>query len=866
MRRPLNVGPMAERSDATDLGSLASVLDGLAETPAPHLEIVAGSLVGERFRVERRLAEGGMGVVYRARDLKLGRDVAIKLHARQSAAASALLLAEAAAQARVSHPNVVTAYEVGEVGGSIFIAMELVEGQTVRAWLAARPRSWREIVRVYLGAAAGVAAVHRAGLVHRDLKPDNILVGADGRARLVDFGLALGTTEGGAEGPVAGTPAYMAPEQRDRGAVDARADQYALCTALAEALARCPAPRWLRRVVERGRAVDPGRRHPDMDALVAALGFERRDRRRARVAVALAAGLCAAGLALGLRHARPTCTIPEDRSPWPAARAAAVERAFLATGLPYAPAAFARVDATLGRYAATWRAQLEQVCAEPSDELAARRLGCAEERAGAARALVDVLAAADRAALDSSAAAVESLPELARCADARYLLARLRPPEGAAAAAVARLRQELDAVTAQYRAGHYQDALRRGLPLVGMGTATGYLPAQAEVNYAVGTVQNYAGAPVQAAASLEGAYFAALRSGHDELAARAAVELIDVTGFELIRFDEAAAWSRHAAAEVARAAPGTGIEADLHTQVALLRERQGAYLEALGRYRQALALRGRLGEGQGVLAARLHTHIGAVLDSLGRPHEAIAAYRASLAARAGVLPALHPDSVNTIALLALAQKEAGLPEAALVTAEAALAIGELTLGRLHPKTALGHIARGAVLRELGAPAAAAADGEEALAIFRATRGPEHPNVAYAEAELGLSYVRLARPEEALDHARRALALYRRTLGAEHPQTAIAAARLGAVLAAAHRCAEALPVLEGAVAVLDRVNRDGDGTSAVLVDLGRCLAAAGRWDEAAAAAQRAAQLCAERGAPAARADEARALLARAEGVR
>jgi serine/threonine-protein kinase len=846
------------------LGSLASILDDLAETPGPALAILPGTVIGGRFRVDGLIAAGGMGVVLRARDGKLGRDVAIKLHARQSAAATKRLVDEAAAQARVSHPNVVTAYEVGEIGAAVFIAMELVEGQTVRAWLAERSRTWREILGVYLGAGAGVAAVHRAGLVHRDLKPDNILVGTDGRVRVADFGLAL-AGDAGANAPRAGTPAYMAPEQRAGQAVDARADQYSFCAALAEALAATArAPGWLRAVVARGGATDPTRRYPDMDALLGALAPERRDRRRRRAwfgvaLVAVATG--AAGLAAALR-APSACVIAEEDAPWTAARAARVERAFRATGVSYGADAFARVDTALARYAAAWRTQRAAVCKDSAADVAARRLACADERAGAARALADVLAEADRTTVEHSAAAVESLPELGRCADTAYLLARVKPPERGTAEAVAQLRAEVDAVTAQYLAGHYQDALVHGLPLVGPAAATSYVPVQAEVHLALGTVQNYAGLAAQSAASLERAYFTALRVGDDEVAARSATELVDVYGFELIRFADAEQWARHAEAEVARAAGGTDMEAEYLTRLALLREQQSAYREALAGYQRALALRGRLGPGQEVVSARLQTSIAAVLDSLGRPRDALAAYRAALDLRAGVLPTLHPDNVNTLDLLAYAHWEVGEPEAGLVIAEAALTVGQLTLGRLHPKVGLGRVVRGRILRELGALAAAADDEEEALAIFRATRGPAHPNVATALGELALTEARLGRGADALAHARDSLAIYARTLGVDDPHLAIAATRLGVVLAAVRGCAEALPVLRGAVTTLDRVNRDGEGTGAALVELASCQAATGAWDEAAATARRAAALGDERGAPRAHAAAARALLARA----
>jgi serine/threonine-protein kinase len=202
--------------------------------PAPVRDDVPASI--GRFAILGKLGQGGMGVVYRGRDPTLHRDVALKLVTGAGREARARLVREAHAMARVAHPNVVPVYEVGTVDDRVFVAMELVEGSTLSAWLRARPRGWREIVRQLVDAGRGLAAAHRAGILHRDFKPDNILIGADGRARVIDFGLARnagveasrpepfvdGLTRHGA---VAGTPGFMSPEHFD-GALTPLADQW----------------------------------------------------------------------------------------------------------------------------------------------------------------------------------------------------------------------------------------------------------------------------------------------------------------------------------------------------------------------------------------------------------------------------------------------------------------------------------------------------------------------------------------------------------------------------------------------------------------------------------------------------------------
>ena len=263
--------------------------------------------INNRYVIDAVLGRGGMGTVYLARDLSLDREVALKLH--RPGSNNERLHREAIAMAKLAHPNVVTVFEAATVDDRLYVAMEYVRGETLRGWLEAAPRSWRTIVDVLLQSGQGLAAAHAAGLVHRDFKPENVLVGEDGRPRVGDFGLArVGAGPSGAKpygdgtttrtGEVMGTPAYMAPEQLAGGDVDARTDQFAFCVvaweclfgkrpyagrtmaALADAMHRGelhrPPPRSdvpprIREVLARGLAIDPAERYPDMCALLAAL-------------------------------------------------------------------------------------------------------------------------------------------------------------------------------------------------------------------------------------------------------------------------------------------------------------------------------------------------------------------------------------------------------------------------------------------------------------------------------------------------------------------------------------------------------------------------------------------------------------------
>ncbi|MFY0532801.1 protein kinase domain-containing protein [Nannocystis pusilla] len=284
-----------------------------------------------RYRLLERLGAGGMGIVYAAYDARLERKLALKLLRPSrlgSAEAVARTLREARALARLSHPHVVHVYEVGELDGrEIFVAMEHLAGPTLRAWLDAEPRPWPEVLAVFRQAGEGLAAAHAHGIVHRDFKPHNAMFGADGRVRVLDFGLAQ--VDGAAEareplaaanpddlprtltstGALLGTPAYMAPEQLAGHKGDARSDQFSFCVALYEALYGhrpfagetlgeladsvsservTPPPRstdvpaWVRAALLRGLRADPERRWPSMTELLAALSGDPAARRRRR--------------------------------------------------------------------------------------------------------------------------------------------------------------------------------------------------------------------------------------------------------------------------------------------------------------------------------------------------------------------------------------------------------------------------------------------------------------------------------------------------------------------------------------------------------------------------------------------------------
>ncbi|MBK9757447.1 MAG: serine/threonine protein kinase [Nannocystis sp.] len=409
--------------EATDAPGLATSA-ALSLAPRPVDELLPDGATLGRFVVLGRLGAGAMGVVYLAYDRQLDRKVAIKLVRAALLVhpdSRARLLREAQAMARIAHANVIAVYEAGEHDAQIYVVMELIRGVTLRAWLAPT-HTWRERLACFLQAGRGLAAAHAAGLVHRDFKPDNVLVSNNGEVKVTDFGLAraldghddarAATMTGGvlatlersaplersltAAGAAVGTPAYMSPEQID-GRADARSDQFSFCVALWEALHGqrpfagqaiaevwrnasrgmfTPVPRdskvpaRVNAALRRGLAARPEARFADMDALLAALAYDPAVRRR-RIGVSLGlvtglvTGLGLAGLAIVREPAvTPTCTGAAGRMQgvWDETQRERVRGALLATHLDRATATWERVAASLDAYATDWIAAHTDTC------------------------------------------------------------------------------------------------------------------------------------------------------------------------------------------------------------------------------------------------------------------------------------------------------------------------------------------------------------------------------------------------------------------------------------------------------------------------------------------------------------------------
>jgi tetratricopeptide (TPR) repeat protein len=751
-----------------------------------------------RFPILGRLGQGGMGTVFSAFDAELDRKIAVKVmlpdHAAEGSQGRERTRREAQAMARLSHPNIVAVHEVGEADQQVFIAMEFVRGVSLDVWLAQRSRTTREVLHVFRQAGRGLAAAHDAGLVHRDFKPSNVMVGDDGQIKILDFGLAratddvLASSDDGAvvpgklgdgsltrPGTIMGTPAFMAPEQHRGKPATALSDQFSFCVALYTALygahpfgatalpamiaAVCDGsvapppkqsavPAWLRRVVVRGLSRAPEDRFASMAALLDALAADPGARRRRwlfRGAGAIA--VLGAGFGIARLAAHESC--PDGRQAlqgaWDDARRDRVAEA-LRGGAAHGAETWMRVEATLDGYAAAWATAREDACramrsGAASDLLYERRVACLSRSRSALDALVEVFEHADATVVERAVAAAAGLPALARCDDTEGLLAEVEPPSESIAAEVAGLRDRLARARSMEDAGRVVEGIGAANDVLAQAERLAYPPLVAEALLRRGSGELLMGDAGAAADDLGRATWVALEAGDDAVAAEAASRRIFVRS-ELI-----------------------GRPADAQIEL--------PWARALADATHDDALRGLF----------LH-NAAAVMSRAGDPEQARELAEQALAARLRLWSPEHPEIALTLANLGHFERDLGDYTAAIATLREAVRVTEVALGPLHPQRAMIGTVIGTTLLEQGDYAAAGRELASADAIYVEGLGAQAMPRYFVMVAMG----DLARRERRWADARRALesalALAQPQVEPNHPMLADARLALAEVVLAA----------------------------------------------------------------------------------
>ena len=802
-----------------------------------------GMRIGD-YVVLEELGRGAMGQVFRALHPQLDRLVALKLIAlpvidEARHAAALRVLREGRALARLRHPNVVTVHDVGEADGHAYVAMELVEGSTLRDW-AAMPRSRSERLATLVQAGRGLAAVHRAGLLHRDFKPDNVLVSTLGEVRVGDFGLArlIDRADDQATDPAvghaglasevtvlrsvvpAGTLPYMAPEVIAGAQATVASDQFSFCVTAFECLYgrrpfdgdtaqalhakiaagqiwRVPAavrlPARAHRLLVRGLSASPGDRHASLEALLDRLAPVWQ-RRLPWIVVLGSAAATAATVAAVMHHQAASATrLCDDSAAWTGtwddARRAEIRGAFLRTGLPYAERAYGQVAGALDRYTATWSNLQRERCLVAA--VAASRdtqyeLACLRQRREDVALLAAKLAHADADVVPIAARLSLALRPSAHCQLDPEAVPRPALVDLPRAGAV-QLQTLLASAVLAHDAGDLATAERLGREVIA-GADTLDVPLATEARLLLGTVQRELHHEGDDEATLFNAAVAAESAGLYALAAEGWLGLAGATQDR--PHGDGDRWLALAEVAVRKA----GSPPDL---VAVCTSGRAGELMRAGKFAGALALQAQASK---LLAAqygaddlrvatsnfRLATRLGMV----GRFREAELLLRDVVAIRTRTLSPTHPDTLDAQETLGICLHRGGRPSEALPLLQSNLASREALLGA------------------------------NALALA----GPLG-NLAGALSALH-------RDDEALVLLQRAVALREAAYGADDPRVAVPLVNLGTVLLEMRRLTDALPVLRRA---RDMFELDGgvgalNGAQARL-QIAEALSQLGRYDEA-----------------------------------
>jgi eukaryotic-like serine/threonine-protein kinase len=823
-----------------------------------------------RYRLDAVLGRGGMGVVYAAFDPALDRAVALKVMRFGRGGSSspgdsqARMLREAQALAGLAHPNVVTIYDVGRVEDRVYMAMELVEGQTLERWMKAGPHSWRRVARVMLEAGRGLVAAHRQGLVHRDFKPANVLIGADGRVRVADFGLARSGTSVGRSrdgrgfegawdsaeshssrlpvlteaGTVMGTPGYMAPEQVAGEQVDTRSDQFAFCVTFYQALyghrphegvdrrevlrnarlgkvrdppAQRRVPARLRRLIVRGLSPDPDARWDDLEQLLTRIEGQLRWRPASSIWM-VGTGVVfavAAGMSLISWIAADPCAgvADEMHAVWNAERRSRVAVAFASSEVVHAADTWARVSDRLDAQAARWVEAREDACRSPDADAAARdeTVACLAHRRAELATLVEVLATPDEETVRGAAMATAGLQPISDCEHALRFTRGVPPPPDHLVDQVRQLREQLASVAVYRDIRRFDRALEIGGTVLRAADELGHEPLRAEALYRHGRTLSELGEYTNAAEHMENAFYVALEAGHDTIAAEAASSLFFVHAYRRGDRDAAARWLGQAESATARTGlAGGNARWRLANDRGTVAIRDAEYEVAQALLTRALELAREHYGGDNLQTASVVGNLGVVELSRGDLDAARRSFETALAISDSLVGSEHPRRASWFNNLGVIEQNQGNHEASLEYFANAYEIESVIFDDAHPNVGMSLNNIGGALAHLGRDLEAKEYFERSIAVYERAESFDPLDRARPVGNLGRTHSVLGEHTRGIERLREAIRIIEEATGPEHPDLGPHCINLGAVYLRIGEHEEALVQMQRALEIDRRV--------------------------------------------------------------
>ncbi len=815
------------------LAQLGTV-DGTDTVVRESPKVRPGDRIG-RYSILEAIGSGATSIVYKAYDPELERDIALKLmrvaiDGSSDPMRATRLVQEARTLAQLSHENIVTVHEVGSHEQSVFIAMELVAGQTLRDWSSEDSHALTEILDVFVQVANGLQAAHDTGLVHRDLKPENVMIGHDGRVKVTDFGLALTGEEAmGASTSskhVAGTPAYMAPEQW-HGRADARSDQFSFFVSLFEALhgdlpfhgetisdlqrkvnsgkpMASLKPRWLGKLVAKGLSKEPDKRFASLSEFVSAVQSRRALGSRVLVGVVGTSVVLGAAVITGSflqsDSVEPQCREQGQamREVWNDSIRDELRTSMLGRSDAFAPAAWRQIEKHLDIHSSEWAAVSTELCVQESysnsNPLYLKMQSCLDESLVATAALLRTMTSESNA--PSSGTSVKAIARLARpqlCMKGSFVVGR-RTNENRQPAV---MRQLADA-QALYDTRKYKAASAELPKLMTRAQEVGDQESLAGAYLLSCGVHTKLGQKEEAETACHEAAILSSGLGHPGQAARAWALLAGIVGGQAKRFSEAKRWTRYAQA-ASEQSPSLETEAILNNHFGVAAKQQGRHTEARENYVRAIKLFETIYGPNDLRVASVLNNLAILEGIVGDQEDAIVHHERALEIKEEQLGPNHPDVAVSLMNSALLHSQAR-PDKARRLYERALGIVENSLAGDHPVRAvlLSNLAN--LDRRSGQYQQAIDRLAIARTIFETRYGLENARVAAVIENEALVVARLGSPEKALVAHRRALQIREGLYDGAHADIANSLNNIAILLRKLGETQEALAVYERALRV------------------------------------------------------------------